>query len=157
MAELRISVEPDASAADRREVEEGLIAYNAERGDLRVIPPITVLLRDSTGTIQGGVLGAAIYNWMYVDVLWVADAHRGAGHGSRLLAAAEAEAVRIGCRAVHLDTFGFQARPFYEKQGYRVFGELPDYPHGQTRYYLWKSLVEHAPGVSTIRLDARTG
>jgi hypothetical protein len=34
----------------------------------------------------------------------------------------------------------FQARPFYERLGYRVFGELPDCPRGATKYYLSKRL-----------------
>lgn len=140
MPDLRITVEPHASPADRREVEGGLVTFNATRGGLRDISPLTVLLRDASGAIHGGLLGAVIWTWLYVDVLWVADAHRGAGYGSRLLRAAEDEAVRVGCRAAHLDTFQFQARPFYEKAGYRVFGELPDYPAGQARYYLWKAL-----------------
>ncbi|HLM68004.1 MAG TPA: GNAT family N-acetyltransferase [Longimicrobium sp.] len=142
MPDLRISVEPEASVADRQQVEDGLIAFNAARGGLRDIPRVTVLLRDASGAIHGGVLGVVLWTWLYVDSLWVADAHRGAGHGSRLLQAAEDEAVRMGCRSVHLDTFGFQARPFYEKRGYRVFGELADYPQGQSRYYLWKPLPD---------------
>ncbi len=141
MSELRICVEPHASPEDRRQVEEGLIAFNAARGNLLQVPTLTVLLRDASGAIHGGLLGAVVWTWLYVDVLWVADAHRGAGHGSRLLAAAEEEAVRLGCRAAHLDTFGFQARPFYEKHGYQVFGALDDYPQGESRYFLWKRLA----------------
>jgi hypothetical protein len=48
--------------------------------------------------------------------------------------------VAAGCHHAWLDTFSFQARPFYEKQGYRVFGVLPDYPTGQTRYFLTREL-----------------
>jgi GNAT superfamily N-acetyltransferase len=146
MPDLRISVEPDASPADRRLVEEGLIAFNAAHGNLRNIPALTVMLRDPSGAIHGGLLGAVVWQWLFVDSLWVADAHRGQGYGSRLLQAAEEEAVRMGCHSAHLDTFGFQARPFYEKLGYRVFGELPDYPEGQARYYLWKRLSPASSG-----------
>jgi len=65
---------------------------------------------------------------------------RGRGYGRELLAAAEQEAVRHGCRAAHLDTMSFQALPFYLKQGYTVFGELHDWPPGHARYFLQKSL-----------------
>jgi hypothetical protein len=34
----------------------------------------------------------------------------------------------------------FGARPFYERLGYSVFGELPDYPPGFSRVFLRKSL-----------------
>jgi hypothetical protein len=47
---------------------------------------------------------------------------------------------RRGAKHAHLDTFSFQAPGFYHKHGYRVFGELPDFPPGHRRYYLTKDL-----------------
>jgi hypothetical protein len=38
------------------------------------------------------------------------------------------------------ETLSFQARPFYEKLGYKLFGELVDYPKGHTTYCLVKKL-----------------
>jgi GNAT superfamily N-acetyltransferase len=55
------------------------------------------------------------------------------------MAAAEEEGRRRGCTAVWLDTFEFQARPFYEKLGYSNFGTL-DYPAGFKRFFLQKAL-----------------
>jgi hypothetical protein len=55
------------------------------------------------------------------------------------MAAAETEGRRRGCSAVWLDTFEFQARPFYEKLGYRLFGTL-DFPAGFKRFFLQKAL-----------------
>ena len=52
---------------------------------------------------------------------------------------AEEEARRRGCHHAWVDT-QFGARPFYEKLGYRVFGELPDYPPGYNRSFLQKAL-----------------
>ena len=57
-----------------------------------------------------------------------------------LMAAAEAEALRRGCRHMWLDTYSFQARPFYEQFGFEVFAQLdgpaPIYP----RYFMKKVL-----------------
>ena len=39
--------------------------------------------------------------------------------------------------AIELTT-DWQAKPFYEKHGYRVFGEIDDYPLGHTCYFLVK-------------------
>jgi hypothetical protein len=39
---------------------------------------------------------------------------------------------------VYLDTFEYQARPFYEKLGYDVFGTLDGYPPGYRQYHLAK-------------------
>jgi hypothetical protein len=52
----------------------------------------------------------------------------------------EVEARRRGCHSAYLDTFDYQARPFYEKLGYVVFGTLEDYPKGHQRFYMMKKL-----------------
>ncbi|GAQ00024.1 hypothetical protein NIES2104_65890 [Leptolyngbya sp. NIES-2104] len=39
-----------------------------------------------------------------------------------------------------MDTFSFQAPEFYQKLGYTVFGELPDFPIGHRRLFLKKVL-----------------
>ena len=89
---------------------------------------------------MGGLVGETFWDWLHVDLLWVAEELRGRGYGSRLLAAAEAEAVRRGCGHAYLETLGFQAPDFYRARGYRVFGELADFPPGHTRYFMRKSL-----------------
>jgi hypothetical protein len=48
--------------------------------------------------------------------------------------------VQRGCAHAHLDTFSYQARPFYERRGYQVFGMLQDYPPGQQRFFMEKTL-----------------
>jgi GNAT superfamily N-acetyltransferase len=102
--------------------------------------PLAVFLRDASGSIGGGVYGGTYWGWFHVEVLWVRQDLRKAGHGSRLLAAAEREAVRRGCTRVFLDTFDFQASDFYARRGYEVFGELSDFPPGHRRLWLVKQL-----------------
>jgi ribosomal protein S18 acetylase RimI-like enzyme len=41
---------------------------------------------------------------------------------------------------VNLETIEFQALGFYERLGYRKFGEQVDNPPGYVRYYLEKRL-----------------
>ena len=53
---------------------------------------------------------------------------------------AEEVARERGCAGIWLDTFSFQARGFYEKLGYTVFGRIDDYPPGQSRFWLRKHL-----------------
>ena len=101
--------------------------------------PLAAFVKDGD-TLLGGVAGYTQYGWFSVDHLWVADDRRGTGLGSRLLAAAETEARRRGCHSVRLDTYSFQARPFYEAQGYVLFGELDHYPDEHAKYFLAKRL-----------------
>ena len=45
-------------------------------------------------------------------------------------------AIGRGCTGATLTTFEHQARPFYEKLGYVVFGTLEGYPAGTRQYHL---------------------
>lgn len=66
---------------------------------------------------------------------------RGSGLGRALMKAAEKEAVKLGCLFALVDTFSFQALPFYQKQGYQQQMSLPDFPQdGMQRHYLTKTL-----------------
>lgn len=128
----------EVSATDRDVIVAGLVAYNARHGFPWPWRDLNFALHDASGTIIGGLLGETNAGWLFIRALWVDEAQRGRGHGSRLLAAAEAEAQARNCLGVYLDTYSFQARPFYERAGYRVFGELPDHPPGGVKYYLAK-------------------
>jgi hypothetical protein len=44
------------------------------------------------------------------------------------------------CTDAFLDTFSFQARPFYEKLGYHIFGTLENHPAGHQHYFMTKKL-----------------
>jgi GNAT superfamily N-acetyltransferase len=99
-----------------------------------------IFIRDAEQKIVGGLLGDVYWGWLYIGILWIDEHLRGQGYGQQLLDLAEAEAVRRGCHSVHLDTMSFQARPFYEKNGYTVFGQLDNFPKGHTRYFMKKSL-----------------
>lgn len=86
--------------------------------------------KDADGTLAGGVRSYVFLDWLRVDILFVAEAHRGQRLGSRLLADAEKRALAKGARGVTLGTFGWQAEGFYLKQGYSVDGRIPDYYKG---------------------------
>ncbi|HEV2146876.1 MAG TPA: GNAT family N-acetyltransferase [Longimicrobiaceae bacterium] len=106
--------------------------------------PLALALRAPDGALLGGLYGATTWGWLLVDGLWVAEELRGRGLGRRLLLAAEAAAVERGCRGAWLGTFDFQARGFYERLGYTVFAELPDFPPGHTHYHLRKTFASPA-------------
>ena len=45
-----------------------------------------------------------------------------------MMAQAETEAITRGCRSMWLDTYAFQARGFYERLGFSVFGQIDGPP-----------------------------
>ena len=102
---------------------------------------INRVVEDENGDIIAGIL-SKMYCWncLYIDVLWVKDKYRKQGLGSRLLKEIENIALDKGCNLIHLDTFDFQAKDFYIKYGYEVFGILDECPEGHKRYFLKKKL-----------------
>ncbi len=137
----------DPLAGDLAVISAGIQAFNRERiGDVALEEDFrfAVFARDDRGEVAGGIRAVAFWDWLSIELLWLREDVRGAGLGSRLLAAAEAFAIENEFFRVRVETTSFQALGFYKKQGYRVFGELDDFPRGHTSYYLRKSLANES-------------
>lgn len=154
-----IAIEASGSATEHDEVREfvleNLRVFNRQRVEPSKFEPISLGLR-AGGVLVGGLVGEIGWKWLFVELLWIAESHRGRGLGSRLLQAAEAAAIRRGARHAYLDTFDFQARPFYERHGYEVFGVLEDYPPGHRRFFLRRDLVDDGETQSRESVDSRS-
>lgn len=140
---MKYQITPCADG-DADYIDDKLVEFNLSRVPARQSEPFVSLSRkmtDADGKIIAGCL-AVMYCWniVYIDILWVDEPYRKQGLGSALLADCEREAREKGCTLVHLDTFDWQAREFYEKNGYTVFGTLEDCPAGHCRYFMKKSL-----------------
>ena len=142
MTDLRIVSEPTGDAGEATFVRDGLALFNvAVTGD-SYYSPLAIFLKDERGAVLGGALGHVWGGWwLDLDTLWVAEPFRGQGYGTKLLRAAEDEARTQGCHGVFLTTFSFQARSFYEKFGYEVVADIPDYPKGHSHHVLKKELL----------------
>jgi GNAT superfamily N-acetyltransferase len=137
---LRIVSEPHAGPETISFVREAIARHNVAVTRDTYYSPLAILLKDVRDAILGGAFGHVWGGWLDLSLLWVAEPVRGQGYGRKLLEAAEEEARAQGCRGVFLSTFSFQARPFYEKFGYEVIGEIRDYPIGHAFYFLKKTL-----------------
>ncbi len=127
----------DADYIIDRLVEYNLSQVSAKQKEL--FDTLDKKITDDNGNIIAGCVAIMnCWNVAYIDTLWVDSKYRGKGLGARLLAEIEKTAKAKGGYLVHLDTFDFQAKEFYEKQGYEVFGVLEDCPKGHCRYYLKK-------------------
>ena len=99
---------------------------------------ISLALRDQGDAIVGGLYGATMWSWLLIEGLWVAENLRRQGLGQQLLLAGEDLAINRGCIGAWLGTFDFQAKAFYERQGYSVFSSLDGFPPGHTHFHLRK-------------------
>jgi GNAT superfamily N-acetyltransferase len=102
---------------------------------------LAILLKDSTtDEIVGGLWARSLWSSLFIDIMFVPDTLRGKGIGTSLLRQAEQEAIRRGCRNLWTETYAFQARPFYEKLGFNIFGRLDGPPPIFPRFFLKKDL-----------------
>ena len=89
----------------------------------------------------GGIIADIWGHWLLVKFLWVDKSVRGTQVGSMLLQHMENYAQSLGCQSALVDTFSFQARPFYEKHGYECQMVLDNYPVDTSIAYVTKLLV----------------
>ena len=140
MPNIQIVSERDATAEDVSVIENALNDFNMTVTGDHDWKPVRIFLRDEAGQLRGGLTADLWGTWMHIQYLWFDESLRKQGYGEKLMQMAEDEARAFGCHNAHVETFSFQARPFYERLGYHVIAELPDYPPGHTHFILRKSL-----------------
>ena len=141
METVRIAFEPFIDEGARQFIVNGVDYYNIAATSLPDYVPVNFVLRGERGDVLGGVLGQLWGGWLQVAYLWVAEPARGSGHGTRLMQDAEGYARGRGAVGATVETHSFQARPFYERLGYEVFGTLDGYPPGHVKFFLRKALA----------------
>jgi len=141
MTESTLDFQEHPDPEDLRRVLDGVRAYNREMSGNERPRAVACFLRGEQGRIVGGVQGDVWGHSMHIAALWVDAGLRGQGHGSALMKAIEDYARAQDHPLIYLETTSFQARPFYESLGYRVFGELPEISPGHTLYFLMKLLT----------------
>lgn len=136
---MQIGITTQITDADKEELFNGLRRYNHHFIDSESWGQFGVYSRNEAGVMTGGLIASRKGLWLCIDYLWVGEDARSTGLGSKLVRVAEQEGKRAGCRHAQVDTFSFQALPFYVKQGYQLQMSLPDFPEeGMQRHYLTK-------------------
>jgi len=119
----------------------GLNSYNAEVTGYIDTRPLAVFVKTPvTGEVLGGVTGRSSFGLLFLDLFYLPEAIRGSGIGTAVLHAFEEEGRNRGCMAGVLYTISFQAPGFYERHGWRRFGEVACDPPGTSRIFLTKRL-----------------
>lgn len=141
---MKIDVEVNPSKTDAAVLSEGIIAFNQQS-----IPDLEpneaeqrfhVFAKNNDGKIQGGIRATCFWNTLHIELLWVSEESRGSGLGEELLNCAEQFARDNGCSNAFVETTSWQAKPFYEKNGYNLMATLKDRPKGHASHYLGKAL-----------------
>ncbi len=119
----------------------GLSAFNDEVTGINDRRPLAVVVKNpETGEVLGGATGRTSLGLLFLNVFYLPKQLRSAGLGSQILQMFENEGRHRGCRAAVLYTISFQAPGFYERHGWRRFGEVACLPPGTSRIFLTKQL-----------------
>lgn len=137
-AKAEYVIEEDPSQAEIRCIDRQLEDYNSTTVGRDDWETVHLVVRDNH-RIVGGLKAITGWDWLYVQILWVDESQRRNGLGTRLLHRAEAIAQERNCRGACLSSFSFQAPEFYRRHGYKVFGQINEYPTDETMYFLSKS------------------
>lgn len=136
----KIIIDHKPSQADNDAVVEELVVhYERLMGEPRD-REFSVFLKNDLGEIFGGIQAHFDTQSVYIEVLWVDEMLRKKGYGTKLINAAEQEAVKNGCASSITDTWSFQAEEFYLKNGYERMGEIKNYWYEHSRIFLKKIL-----------------
>jgi GNAT superfamily N-acetyltransferase len=126
-------------------IHERLDLYNDTRTGISDVTALDVhIIDEASGEVIGGLVGRTSLGVFFVDYFFVPEQLRRKGHGRRVLAMAEAEAVRRGCAHAVLFTMLIHAPEFYESMGYETFGRVESIPEGNARLFMKKRLPRPA-------------
>jgi GNAT superfamily N-acetyltransferase len=135
-----VAADYDDSADVAKAIRDGLSEFNRKEAGVGDSTPCNVAVRDEAGNLVGGVIARINLDTVYIDHVWIGENLRGGGHGHAMMELVEDKARKLGARLAWLYTLSWQARPFYEKLGYRVFGEMPFGGGKHRRYFMRKEL-----------------
>jgi ribosomal protein S18 acetylase RimI-like enzyme len=135
---LSLTEEPDRD--ELHYLDDRLYEFNVAKTGIRDGRWLALFARDERGTIVGGLYGWTWGDACEIRTLWIEEAFRGRGLGSKLLGRAEEEAKARGARQIVLSTHSFQAPEFYKRFGFEIIGGVSDYPRGHRQFWLRKPL-----------------
>ena len=135
--EFIINEKPKES--DINKILHRLQEYNAPFWEADDRHKYIITLNDNNSII-GGIVFTIFGEWLEIDFFWVDSEKRSRGYGKQILEKVEIYAKSKSCKYSFLNTFNFQAKPFYEKNGYKVVYTQNNYPITNSRYFMEKQL-----------------
>lgn len=136
----RMAILEEPERDDVQFLDERLYEFNVSRTGITGGRLLAIFVRGGQGEIIAGLYGWTWGGCCEVRTLWVHEQWRGRDLGTRLLAAAEAEARARGATQMVLSTHSFQAPDFYRRFGFEPIGQFEEYPAGYQLIFLRKRL-----------------
>ena len=136
-----VIIQTDDTDRAYTEIWKPLLAFN-ERvvGNAEGQGFALLITPQSSDDIAGGLWGLSLWGAFYIGLTFVPEELRGTGVGSDLMQRAVREAISRDCQTMWVDTYEFQAREFYERHGFKTFGQIDGPAPMFPRYFMKKEL-----------------
>lgn len=121
-------------------LDKKIADFNWSNWEVNERLPLAVQIKNDAGDIIAGAAARTFGHWLLLNTLWVSEELRGKDIGSQILKKIEEAGKNRGCIKCLLDTLNFQAKPFYEKHGYKIEWTQKDYPKTGCKYFMSKQL-----------------
>ena len=141
---MKIQLTTNPREEESQVLKDGITTYNKttipelEPNEAEV--KFSVFARNDKEEITGGIRAICYWNTLHIELLWLSEECRGKGVGNNLIKTAEEFALANNCEKAIVETTSWQAKPFYEKNGYQLVATLNDRPKGHATHYLTKNL-----------------
>jgi N-acetylglutamate synthase-like GNAT family acetyltransferase len=142
---MNIEVATNPDEKDSKVISRGIIDFN--KSEITALEPyeaevkFSVFARNQEENITGGIKATCYWNTLHVELFWLSAECRGKGVGYELIKSAEKFAKENNCAKAFVETTSWQAKPFYEKMGYKLMATLNDRPKEHSSHYLTKDLT----------------
>lgn len=122
------------SPSEQLAISEGFARHSQQQA----APPfsrqnLSWLVKDNNHKVIAALTADLLWDWLYIDELWVNEAQRGEDLGTKLMLEANNYALARKLSGIWLWTQSWQAAAFYKKLGYIEFAVFPNFPKGHSR------------------------
>lgn len=137
---MNLEIDDSPSESDIQFLLSQLAEFNKKYIEVKTRVPLAIWCKNEKQEVIGGATGNTFGKWLEIKYLWVEESQRKNKVGTTIIQKIEEVAKARGCCYVFVDTYDFQAKPFYLKNGYTEAFVLSEYPLTGKRYYLTKNI-----------------
>lgn len=122
------------------DIETRLSAFDENHITYKMNGCIRIGMEENGKLIAGLDACITAFRILYVSTVFVDEAYRRKGIGTKLIREMEKRAAAMGVNAIRLDTFNWQGKEFYEALGYEAVGHYDHAEDGYSEYFFLKRI-----------------
>ena len=130
----------DLNEEQLESIEDRLSAFDEQYITYKLDGSIQIGIEEDGKLVAGLDACMTAFKILYVSTVFVEEAYRRKGYGTRLIQEMEKRAKELGANTIRLDTFSWQGKEFYGALGYQVVGYYENTTDGYEEYFFLKRI-----------------